>query len=133
MLTESRPVVTSFEVLSRLLGGDEVRLLTVLRAFYQVAGDSLLELDDAMQRGDVAKLRSVAHETAMACHLMGEGHAGTLLQEIAEAASRPVVDPVLVRKTVRGRDALLDSVCRTAVRIEEESDSGCGLVMDDQK
>lgn len=126
---EKRPAVTSFEALLRLLDGDEMRLRIVLRAFYQVAGDSLLELDDAMQRGDVAKLRLVAHEMAMACHLVGEDHVGTLLQEIAEATPRSVVDPVLVRKTVRARGALLDSICRTAVRIDEESDGSCDLAM----
>lgn len=67
-------------------------------------------------------------KAAMACHLIGEDHAGILLQEIAEDTSRPVVDPVLVRKTVRARGAFLDSVCRTTVRIDEASDSDCGLV-----
>lgn len=122
MPTENEPMATGFEALSRLLEGDETRLLTVLRAFHQAAGDGLLELDDTMQRGDVAKLKSVAHRTAMACHLIGESHAGSLLQEIAEVASRPVIDPVLVRKTVRARDALLDSICRIAVRVDSGGD-----------
>jgi hypothetical protein len=118
--TENTPLAGEFEALSHLLGGDEARLLMVLRAFHQVAGDSLLELGEAMQRGDVAKLRIVAHDTAMACHLIGEDNTGALLQRITEVASRTVIDPVLVRQTVRARSALLDSLCRIAVRINEE-------------
>lgn len=119
MPIENRLVAGEFEALSHLLDGDEARLLTLLRAFQQVAGDSLLELGEAAQHGDVAKLRSIAHDTAMACHLIGEDHTGTLLQGVAEVASRTVVDPVLMRQTVWARDALLDSLRRIAVRIDE--------------
>jgi hypothetical protein len=56
----------------------------------------------------------------MACHLIGEDNTGALLQRIAEIASRTVIDPVLMRQTVMARSALLDSLCRISVRIDEE-------------
>lgn len=106
--------------LENLLGGDEERLLRILRAFQQVAGDNLVQLDSALRSGDVAMLRTVAQQAATACHLVGEDHAGFMLQGIVDAASRPVVDPILMRQVIKARTALRGSVLRITVRINEQ-------------
>lgn len=103
--------------LSDLMGGDETRVLRVLRAFCSTANSDLLQLDDAVRQGNGELVRQIAHRLAMACHLMGESIAGSRLEAIAGARNSSTIDPVMTQLIARARTALIDSLARISMRV----------------
>lgn len=103
--------------LSELMGGDEARVLRVLRAFRIAANNDLLQLDEAIRAGDASLARRVASRLAMACHLVGEGATGVQLDAIAATGTGAAIDPVMTQRIARARIALIDSMARISVRV----------------
>ena len=108
--------------LSDLMGGDETRVLLVLRAFQSSVNDDLLQLDEAVRRGSGELVRQIAHRLAMACYLVGEGIAGARLEAVARMGHSGTVDPVLTQLIARARIALIDAIARVSLRIDAASD-----------
>lgn len=106
--------------LSELLGGDEARVLRVLRAFCNAANNDLLQLDGAVRDGNVVLVRQLATRLAVACHLVGEDGTGRDLDAIAIAGTSSAIDPVMTQHIARARTTLIDSIARIAVRVESE-------------
>ncbi|HEY1141993.1 MAG TPA: hypothetical protein VGE88_17590 [Lysobacter sp.] len=104
--------------LSELLGGDETRVLRVLRAFRNAANNDLLQLDAAVREGNAELARQTAYGLAMACHLIGEGFAGSQLDALARAEHQAAIDPVMTQLIAHARTALIDSIARVSLRIE---------------
>ena len=106
-----------FSTLSQLLGRDETRILRVLRAYHQAAGDELLQLDESVRDDDAIRAREVARRAAMACHLVGEAEAGRLLEIVASGRDSVVIGPVMIQQISRARSALADSISRIGLHI----------------
>lgn len=104
--------------LSELMGGDEARVLRVLRAFCNAANNDLLQLDGAVRDGNGALVRQLARRLAVACHLVGEGGTGGDLDVIAATGTSSAIDPVMTQHLARVRIALADSIARIALRAE---------------
>lgn len=114
--------MTSFMALSELLNGDSAKVLYVLRAFHQAAGEGLLELDRAVREGDGRAVRVIAHRTAMACHLVGEGDTANLMEAVVKASALPVVDPILTQSVNHARAALIDTITATSLYLNQLGD-----------
>lgn len=109
--------------LCELFAGDEVRVLRVLRAFRNAANNELLELDAAVRQGDAELARQIACGLAMACHLVGEGFAGSQLDALARADHLAAIDPVMTQLIAHARAALIDSIARASLRLEAAGES----------
>lgn len=108
--------------LSELLGGDEARLLRVLRAFCAMADTELLRLDAVSRDGKADAVAQIANRLATACHLVGEATTGSLLDAVGGSAALDAVDPVMTQRIARARVALIESLARVSVRMEELED-----------
>ena len=108
--------------LSDLLGGDETRVVRILRAFCSVANHDLLQLDETVRKGDGHLAREIAHKLAMACHLVGESRTGLLLEAAARSGNTLAIDPVMTQLINRARSGLIDSIARISLRIEAIGD-----------
>ena len=126
------PAIDSVQVrnqhsLSDLLGGDEAKVLRVLRAFHSAANHDLLQLDGAVRDGNGALVRQIASRLAMACHLVGEADAGHCLDALAKTGNTRAIDPVMTQHIVRARNALIESIARIAMHVESsQSDTTDG-------
>lgn len=109
--------------LSNLMGGDETRVLLVLRAFQSSANDDLLRLDEAVRQGGGELVRRIAHRLAMACYLVDEGAAGSQLDAVARTGNSGTVDPVLTQLVARARLALIEAIARISLRIDAANGS----------
>ena len=112
--------------LSELLGGDEARVLRVLRAFRTMADAELLRLDALSREGRADAVARVANRMATACHLVGETTTGSLLDAIDGSSTLGAIDPVMTQRIARARVALIDSLARVAVRMAEMEERGHG-------
>lgn len=114
------PMMRNFPELSELLGGDDARIVRVLRAFRNEMRDSVTLLDDAMLRGDWELIGTVALRAAMACHLMGDTQAGVRLETAANARSLSTDDPALTRHAECIRDLLVDLMTHASACVDEQ-------------
>lgn len=117
----TNPTQARSPTLSDLMGGDETRVLRVLRAFRSAANSDLLQLDDAVRQGNGELVRQIAYRLAMACHLVGEGIAGSLLEAIARTGNSSTIDPIMTQLIARARAPLIDSIARISLRIDVAS------------
>jgi hypothetical protein len=107
--------------LSDLMGGDETRVLRVLRAFRSEANGDLLQLDHAVRQGNGELVRQIAYRLAMACHLVGEGITGSQLEAVTRRDNSSTIDPVMTQFIARARAALIDSIAQISLRIDAAS------------
>lgn len=118
-LTINPVPLQTFVRLSHLMGGDPLRVLSILRAFRDTARDDLDRLDEAVIARDATRIREMAHRMASACHLLGESDAGRQLDAIAESSEfRGILRSIDAMRVAHARTALSASITRVTILID---------------